>query len=121
MKKTNKKRDELPPTYAVMYGAAAGYAVSPLDSTESCNEVMWTERLRDAPFYLALGSHLPYRRREVSAPNRRIRRCRSQIQLNAGLCEEGVGTGGPKRLHSGTGPNTHPVRPLSYLFSFLCV
>lgn len=64
VKDTHRKREELPATYAVLYGAAAGYAVR---VPFRCICVFWIELIQTCCFCvsLALGLHLPNRCRKV--------------------------------------------------------
>lgn len=98
------RRDQIHPARAVLYGAAAGYAVSP--SRSPCHP-----SLIPSPCLSVMGCHIPYRHDQVANADRWfLARYRSEVYLCHRLCTQGVADRGNQGFHSRPYPNIDPVR-----------
>ena len=96
------KRDQVSPVNAVLYGAAAGYAV--------CRASNVLQHARSYP-RAALGDHIPNRHDQVAYANGRLFARRwSKVQIDSTLRSHGMADRGCWRVHTGSGTNTHSVR-----------
>ncbi len=105
MAKKGIRRDQVNPANAVLYGAAAGYAV------RASVFFLLDHMLRRLSTTTALGDHIPHRHDQVSYADRWfLGSRRAKIQVHPGLCAHSVADRRPSRLHAGTGPDSHQVR-----------
>lgn len=111
------RRDQISAVNPILYGAAAGYAVSTRLSITVHRSPLLTF-VCPFFFFVALGCHLPHRHDQIPYANRRLLTChRSEIQVHFGLRSHCLADRRYRSLHSRIGPNLDSVSLI--LTSFL--
>lgn len=102
MAKKGIRRDEVNPAYAVLFGAAAGYAV---------RRVLFLHLIKEAEYVdAAVGRNIPYRYDQVTDADRRVLACvRPEIQVNSGLRTHRLADGGHWCLYAWAWSHSYPV------------
>lgn len=96
------RRDQVNPANAVLFGAAAGYAVRYL--------VFPVRRKADVRLSAAMGRDIPYRYDKIADADRRILGCRrSKVQVDIRLRAYGVADRGHGGLHTRTRAHAYSV------------
>lgn len=116
MEKKGIRRDQVNPANAVLFGAAAGYAVRIPRCTFDSNQTYAIHRLA------AVGSYLPYRHDQISNADRWILNFGwTKVQIYRRLYTNCLAIGGDWRLHEGVRSHIDQVRPSPPASTDLCV